>query len=347
VITLAPTDFPVNGLTPHAKVDTVFHHNLDGRNVVTELILHHYDEAPFAEKIRMVMGIKNLAWRSVIQPSALPKPDLMPLTGGYRRTPVFQMGADIYCDTQIIAALLEDLHPEPSIFPDGNRGLDLALGSWANGPYVVTSVAISMGAKVPFEGDLDLPPHFLDDRKKMWRLQFDTDSLGPRLPGYRALLDAHTDFIIQQLADGRPFLSGDRPGWVDMHAMWDPWFLIRFAPAEADRAYGRFPEINQWLERLDALGQGTRIEMPPSDALDVAQEASPLPVTGIAAHDPIGIEAGTQVAISPSDYAEDRITGELVGTTVSSVSIRRTDPRVGDVVVHFPKIGYTVEPQGI
>jgi hypothetical protein len=50
------------------------------------------------------------------------------------------------------------------------------------------------------------------------------------------------------------------------------------------------------------------------------------------------------VSISPSDYAEDRIKGEIIGTTVSSVSIRRNDPRVGDVVVHFPKIGYTVEP---
>jgi glutathione S-transferase len=311
---------------------------------MAELILHHYDEAPFAEKIRMVFGIKDLAWRSVIQPSAMPKPDLMPLTGGYRRTPVLQMGADIYCDTQLIAALLERLQPEPSIFPDGNPGIGMALGSWANGPYVVTSVAISMGVDEPFAGDLDLPPHFLDDRKKMWRLQFDADSLGPRIAGYRTQLDAHTDFIIQQLADGRPFLSGDRPGWVDIHAMWDPWFLIRFAPAEGERAYGRFPQIAEWLDRLAALGQGTRVEMPPSEALDIAQAAEPLPPTGIAVHDPIGIAAGTQVSISPSDYAEDRITGELAGTTVSSVSIRRTDPRVSDVIVHFPKIGYTIEP---
>ncbi len=311
---------------------------------MTEFILHHYDEAPYAEKIRMVFGIKDLTWRSVIQPSAMPKPDLMPLTGGYRRTPVLQMGADIYCDTQLIAALLERLHPTPTIFPDGNPGLGMALGSWANGPYVVTSVAISMGVDEPFAGDLDLPPHFLDDRKKMWRLQFDADSLGPRLDGYRTLLDAHTDFLIQQLADGRPFLTGDLPGWADIHAMWDPWFLIRFAPAEADRAYGRFPEIAQWLERLDAFGQGTRVEMPNAEALDIAQHAEPLAATGIAQHDPIGITAGTQVAVSPSDYAEDKITGELIGTTVSSLTIRRSDPRVGEVAVHFPKIGYTVEP---
>lgn len=311
---------------------------------MSELILHHYDEAPFAEKIRMVLGIKQLTWHSVIVPSAMPKPDLMPLTGGYRRTPVFQIGADIYCDTQLIASLLEQMHPEPSIFPGGNPGLDMALGSWANGPYVVTSVAIYMGADDPFAGSLELPAHFHEDRKKMWQTQFDTDALGPRLAGYRSQLDAHTDFVNQQLADGRAFLGGDKPGWVDMHAMWDPWFLYRFAPTEAKRAYGRFPRIAEWLARLDAIGQGERIEMAPSAALDIARDATPLAPTGIAPDDAIGIAAGTTVCVSPSDYAEAQIVGELVGTTVRTVSVRREDPRIGEVVVHFPKIGYSVEP---
>ena len=99
---------------------------------MSDLILHHYDEAPFAEKIRLIFGIKGLPWNSVIIPSAMPKPDLMPLTGGYRRTPVLQIGADIYCDTQLIAAVLERLYPTPTIFPDGNAGLAYALGSWAH-----------------------------------------------------------------------------------------------------------------------------------------------------------------------------------------------------------------------
>jgi len=311
---------------------------------MSDMILHHYDEAPFAHKIRLVFGIKNLKWRSVVQPSAMPKPNLTPLTGGYRRTPVLQIGADIYCDTQLIAALVERTHPEPSIFPGGNPGLDMALGSWANGPYVVTSVAIYMGSDDPFSGSLDLPAHFHEDRKKMWQTQFDTDALGPRLAGYRSQLDAHTDFIVQQLADGRPFLTGQKPGWPDIHAMWDPWFLYRFAPSEAERAYGHLPAIPAWLERLDAVGEGTRVEMAPEAALDLAQTSAPLPATGIAPRDPIGIAAGTEVCVSPSDYAEANITGTLVGTTVSSVTIRRDDPRVGEVGVHFPKIGYSIEP---
>jgi hypothetical protein len=49
------------------------------------------------------------------------------------------------------------------------------------------------------------------------------------------------------------------------------------------------------------------------------------------------------VKVSPSDYVEVPVTGELVATTVQSVSIRRNDPLVGEVVVHFPKIGYSIE----
>ena len=310
-----------------------------------DLILHHYDEAPFAEKIRMAFGIKGLKWNSVIVPSAMPKPDLIPLTGGYRRTPVLQIGADIYCDTQLIAAKLEEMFPVPTLFPYGNRGLDMALGSWANGPYVVTSVAIYMGAQDPFAGEMDLPEHFHEDRKKMWKTQFDTDSLGPRLAGYRSQLDAHTHFINQQLADGRSYLGGEQPGWVDMHAMWDPWFLFAFAPKEAERAYGRFPRIKLWLDRLDQIGQGERIEMSASRALDIAESTQPLPGTGIETFDPIDICLGARVSVSPSDYAEAQIYGELIGTTVNSLTIRREDSRVGEVAVHFPKIGYGVEVQ--
>ena len=70
---------------------------------MADLILHHYPTSPFAEKVRLVLGYKNLAWKSVVIPQIMPKPDLQALTGGYRKTPVLQIGADIYCDTALIA----------------------------------------------------------------------------------------------------------------------------------------------------------------------------------------------------------------------------------------------------
>ena len=78
----------------------------------TELILHHYPASPFAEKIRLVLGFKQLPWKSVIIPSVMPKPDGVALTGGYRRTPSLQIGADICCDTSLICEVLEHKQPE-------------------------------------------------------------------------------------------------------------------------------------------------------------------------------------------------------------------------------------------
>lgn len=309
---------------------------------MTDLILHHYDEAPFAEKIRLIFGIKKLAWRSVIVPAAMPKPDLMPLTGGYRRTPVLQIGADIYCDTQLITAELERRHPEPTLFPDGNPGLAYALGSWAHGPYVVTAVAIYMGHDDPSGEAVPLPSHFYEDRKKMWLPQFDTDALEPRLPGYRTRLRAHNELVNMQLTDGRAFLTGDNPGLVDIHAMWNPCFLRWFSPTEYRRAYDPYPAIKEWEERLMAIGHGERSELDPKEALEIARASEPSQTGTVDPDDPLDLAAGTAVTITPEDYGKEPVTGELVATTPQSISIRRHDKQVGDVVVHFPKIGYEV-----
>ena len=75
------------------------------------VILHHFAQSPFSEKIRLIFGLKNIAWTSVLISRIMPRPDLMPMTGGYRRTPVMQIGADIYCDTQCIIRELERRFP--------------------------------------------------------------------------------------------------------------------------------------------------------------------------------------------------------------------------------------------
>src|ERR1700741_26900 len=96
-----------------------------------ELILHHYDFSNYSEKVRLALGYKRLAWRSAIVPPVVPKPDLMPLTGGYRRTPVLQVGADIYCDTRLILADPGRRQPHPALFPPSHRALAKAIEYWA------------------------------------------------------------------------------------------------------------------------------------------------------------------------------------------------------------------------
>ena len=92
------------------------------------IILHHFPQSPFSEKIRLIFGLKKIAWTSVVIARIMPRPDLMPMTGGYRRTPVMQIGADIYCDTQCIIRELERRFPEPTLFPDGVPGSGVGHG---------------------------------------------------------------------------------------------------------------------------------------------------------------------------------------------------------------------------
>ena len=93
------------------------------------IILHHYERSPFSEKIRHALRMKNLGWASVSIPTIMPKPLLMPLTGGYRKTPVMQIGADIFCDTAMILRVLEERFPIPGIDLPGHEGLASMVGS--------------------------------------------------------------------------------------------------------------------------------------------------------------------------------------------------------------------------
>lgn len=65
--------------------------------MASELILHHYDFSSYSEKVRLVLGLKGLTWRSVEISPVLPKPDYMPHTRGYRRAPALQIRAGVFC----------------------------------------------------------------------------------------------------------------------------------------------------------------------------------------------------------------------------------------------------------
>ena len=99
---------------------------------MSNIILHHYPLSPFAEKVRLIFGFKKMQWQSVIIPMYMPKPDVIALTGGHRRTPFMQVGADIYCDTSLICNMLEQHQPSPSLFGPHAKGLVNSLAQWAD-----------------------------------------------------------------------------------------------------------------------------------------------------------------------------------------------------------------------
>ena len=123
------------------------------------LILHHHDPSPFAEKIRVAFGIKHLAWRSVLIPMIMPKPDLTALTGGYRGTPVLQIGADIYCDSRLIMEVIEELFPSPPLLKSGPLP-NFGLQHWSDETLFPPGAALAM-----HENRAQLPDALIADRE--------------------------------------------------------------------------------------------------------------------------------------------------------------------------------------
>ena len=218
---------------------------------MTDIILHHYETSPYSEKVRLGLGLKGLAWASVEIPIIMPKPDLTALTGGYRKTPVLQIGADIYCDSQLIMRELERRHPSPSFYPAG-RGTADALAWWAEKTMFSPAVGVAF-AKRPDA----LPEGFLEDRAKFSGRNIDPAVMTAAVPYLLDQLRAHFYWLDQMLADGRSFLQGAAAGLADLAAYHPVWFLKRnFGPAPAP--LDGFPRLLDWAERVAAIGHGER-----------------------------------------------------------------------------------------
>ena len=298
------------------------------------LILHHFDASPYAEKARVLFGIKGLDWHSVQIPMVSPKPDLTALTGGYRKTPVLQVGADVYCDTSCIARELERRQPQPSLWPDGGAGLPFALAGWGD-RYFEPGAGLAMSLN-------ELPDDLLKDRREFFT-HMDFASFGPRRAHLLSQVRAHAALVEDQLADGRAFLAGDRPGLVDATA-WYPLWMARGYVAVTPALVAGFERLLAWEERVRAIGHGTRSEIAAADALAFARDATPAAPGGVDPRDPLGIAAGTRVTVTPDDYGKIPVEGELVSLDAHEVAVLRRTDALGDVVVHFPRIGYLVEP---
>ena len=303
---------------------------------MTAIILHHFDISPFAEKIRLALGIKDLAWHSVQIPIVMPKPDLTALTGGYRKTPVMQIGADIYCDTQRIACELEQRHPTPTLFPDQSAGLALALAAWSDKAFFQPGAGLSMGTNA------EIPEPILEDRKAFFNFM-DFDRLDDDLPHLYGQLRAQAAWVDRQLADDREYLISDAPSWPDVLAYFVVW-MARVNIADVTPLFAPFQDMAEWEERLAAIGHGGRSEMDADEALAIARDSEAQTEVQVDGDDPLGLAPGAAVTVAPDDYGIVPVAGELLRLTIDDIAIRRTDPRAGEVVVHFPRVGYRVEP---
>lgn len=298
---------------------------------MAEILFHHYPLSPFSEKVRRVLAYKQLPWRAVEQPIMAPKPELTPLTGGYRRIPVLQIGADIYCDTALILRVLEQRHPTPACLPAPLAGAVSLLEDWADHRLFMQTVPPTIVRLLD-----QLPPAFFADRAAMTPA-FTRESLIADAPHALSQALISLDRLETQLRQ-TPFVLGDTFTLADAACFHPVWFMQHGGDL-FDVVRAR-PALAAWFDRIAAFGPGMETTMAAGEALAVARAAQPADVLGGDA-DP-DHPVGDEVSIVPDDYGLEETRGRVARVSADEIVVLRADPEVGDIAVHYPRAGYRI-----
>ncbi|MBI3730742.1 MAG: glutathione S-transferase family protein [Burkholderiales bacterium] len=307
---------------------------------MSDIILHNFAVSPFSEKIRLIFGFKQLSWKSVTVPIIMPKPDVTALTGGYRRTPILQIGGDIYCDTSLIAETLDKRSPVPTLYPSAIEGIARNLAQWADSTLFWTAIpyAFQPAAIPSIFGNISAEElqAFSADRATM-RGNMPRTSMGEA----KGQLCEYLRRLENMLSGDAPFLLGAQASIADF-AVYQALWLIRLAPA-INPIFDAYPKLSKWMDLVAAFGHHQSETLNSIEALDIARNAQSFDTDGRNFVDTHGIALGEPVAIMPTDYALDPVVGELVISSENELAVRREDERAGTVVVHFPRVGFQMK----
>ncbi|MFP6808054.1 MAG: glutathione S-transferase family protein [Pseudomonadales bacterium] len=307
------------------------------------IILHHYADSPFSEKIRLLLGYKQQNYAVVSIPVIMPKPDLIPLTGGYRRTPVLQIGADIYCDSALIAKVIDRLVPENSIYPIESIATAAATAQWTDTIFFWVCVSMAFQPKAmasnPLMQDAEASAAFMADRAQFMAssgsLVMDPASAHPYFLSHLK----HLDHQLQS----SPFLFGDAPTIADFSTYHCCWFVHRIESLTIE--FEPFKHVLNWFERMNGFGHGELIEMEGSEALTIARHATPSTFSKTTLTEIDHLAIGDDVVVNAIDYGCDPIYGKLQVSSIEELVVSLDDPQIGTLAVHFPRIGFQVRKQ--
>ncbi|GAB1266804.1 glutathione S-transferase family protein [Aurantivibrio infirmus] len=304
---------------------------------MSDIILHHYPASPFAEKARILLGATKLSWKSVTIPNVMPKPDVVALTGGYRKTPILQIGADIYCDTALIAKKLDQLSDEATLYPRENAFTLESVATWADSILFPISVALVFQPQALAQKFAGVPEKmiqaFVADRAALRKNGVQRKISADEA---RAVYATYLRKFENQLADGRKYLFGNNLTIADFSVYHPMWFVNGVQVLQ--EIFKPFPNVLQWLQRMKEIGHGVSSEISSADAISIANAAKTIVSPG--GSDLEGIAVGDEVEVTPADYGMDIVAGKLLLSNEEEMVVQRVDERAGAVAVHFPRFCY-------
>lgn len=307
---------------------------------MSQIILHHYPTSPFAEKVRLILGYKKLDWHSVIIPMIMPKPDLTCLTGGHRRTPILQIDADIYCDTSLIADVLEKIQPTPSLYPSPVNGASRIVAQWADTSVFQAAMAYNFqlaGVADIFSGaPEEAVKAFVADRAAM-RSGAPRMSLGEARSTYKSYLRRISDMLTEH-----HYLMGDVPSIADFSVYHPLWFTLEKTPSLAS-ILDATPLLKDWMVRMKSMGHHNFSKMKSGEAIEIAKHANPADVSSLQFVNDHDIALGNEVVVTADNFGLEPTYGVLIAASKTRLTLRREDERTGLVHVHFPRNGFILK----
>ncbi|MFT6052059.1 MAG: glutathione S-transferase [Halioglobus sp.] len=300
------------------------------------IILHHYELSPFSEKLRLMFGYAGLPWQSLVSPEMPPRPNLDPLTGGYRRIPVAQKGADLFCDTRLICDEVAALTEMPELATQyGNAATQAYAAELESTVFWACVLSIPAGVTLK-----QLLRHI-----GVWKtLRFLKDRTGVgkssrmNVPSPREaarVFQQHLEEMEQRLTG--QFLFADDPTNADFSAYHTLWFKREIGKLPMPLG---LPKVADWYDRMQAFGHNERCEISQAQAFQAAFENEPRAISNDAS---AAADVGKSVSICPTDYALDAVNGTLVGCSATRYIVARESKQFGTVHVHFPRAGFACQ----
>ncbi len=215
--------------------------------------LYQFLGSPFCAKARKLLEFKGVDFE-VIEVDYLERKELLLASGQLTVPAVTFDGGETIVDSARIALRLEQLHPEPTIFPPGWRGLHLALADYIDNQLEDSVYPAAIADELAYYGSQGA------DRAALWRLIRErkygagfVDRMIAQQSNNWGRVRAALAVFEEQLSSA-PFLTG-RIGLADF-SLYGQLFYFAFTgelkiPAELKNLIAFFGRMDRITSRLD------------------------------------------------------------------------------------------------
>lgn len=291
----------------------------------------------------------------------MPRPDLASLGVRYRRIPVLAIGRDVYLDTRLIIAKLEELFPPSAEHP--------ALSSKEAAPFAALLQKLVVDAGVFGHAARMIPSSVMTRDKKFMedRAEFFGRPKDPQLVRPESVVHMRQcfDLIESLLSDGRDWVAGtdgvsladlegeQHAGQLSDEATSDTtagawvfdWLVTNLQPPREYFSDAIYPKTYAWLARYKAVVKQAASRGSKPVSFSGQQAVSFITAAGFTDQDikidedPTGFKQGSFVQLFPLDggglvYQD---AGRLVKLTKNEVAISVQATSGQEVRIHAPR----------